>query len=154
MVFLQIPDFLWSSNHVLTYIFGILDKEGPCIFGGSAYFEVFSSFAATAEGNRPNGWNYIFDLLLPHLSRSRSPINPKIFNFFRYFNSVIVRRLHTNDRNNNTKRIWDFVYTITSFIVSYGKLVTYINDRTSLRNVRQIRWTEYPEYNFFFFFFF
>ena len=32
-------------------------------------------------------------------------------------------------------------------LVSYGKLVTYMNDRTSLRNVRQIRQTEYPEHN-------
>ena len=31
--------------------------------------------------------------------------------------------------------------------VSYGKLVTYMNDGTSLRSVRQIRRTEYPEYN-------
>ena len=32
-------------------------------------------------------------------------------------------------------------------IVSYGKLVTYMNDGTSLKSVRQIRRSEYPEYN-------
>ena len=32
-------------------------------------------------------------------------------------------------------------------IFSYGKLVTYMNDGTSLKSVRQIRRTEYPEYN-------
>ena len=31
--------------------------------------------------------------------------------------------------------------------ISYGKLVTYIKDGRSLRNVWQIRRTEYPEYN-------
>ena len=40
---------------------------------------------------------------------------------------------------------------ITSFwyltiLFSYGKLVKYMDDGTSLRNVRQIRRTEYPEY--------
>ena len=33
------------------------------------------------------------------------------------------------------------------YIFSYGKLVTYMNDGTSLKSVRQIRLTEYPEYN-------
>ena len=32
-------------------------------------------------------------------------------------------------------------------VLSYGKLVTYRNDGTSLKSVRQIRRTEYPEYN-------
>ena len=32
-------------------------------------------------------------------------------------------------------------------LVSYGKLVTYMNEWTSLRSDRQIRRTEYPEYN-------
>ena len=32
-------------------------------------------------------------------------------------------------------------------IISYGKLVTYMNGGTCLQSVRQIRRSEYPEYN-------
>ena len=31
--------------------------------------------------------------------------------------------------------------------ISYGKLVTYMNDGTSIKSVRQIRRMEYPENN-------
>ena len=31
--------------------------------------------------------------------------------------------------------------------VSYGKLVTYMNDGTNLKSVREIRRSKYPEYN-------
>ena len=34
-----------------------------------------------------------------------------------------------------------------AIIFSFGKLVTYMNDGTSLKSVRQIRRTDYPEYN-------